>query len=89
MFDELAGSSMNLTEPNMAEILAGQLGKSVDVLDITAWQKSKLREIGLQTIGDVLRASEGKIQEAHYVGQKRSRQMRNAADAAVSEYLSG
>jgi hypothetical protein len=66
-----------------------QLAKPVSVLDISDWQRSKLLELGLDTIGDVLKATEEKLKEASYVGDARARRMRNAAVAAVLEYLSG
>lgn len=69
--------------------LREQLAKSNIVLDITAWQRAKLNELGLSTVGDVLSASEDGLKKAHYVGDKRARQMRNAAMASVLEYLSG
>ena len=71
------------------EALVVQLGKSIDVLDITDWQKSKLQELNLTTVGDVLKATEGDLKKAGYVGTVQARQMRNAAEAAVFEYLSG
>ncbi len=72
-----------------AFVLKAQLDKSVDVLDITDWQKAKLHELELETVGQVLEATEAKLKEASYVGDKRARRMRNAAVAAVLEYLSG
>ncbi len=69
--------------------LEEQLSKSNTVLDITPWQRSKLDALGLHTVGQVLDASEDKLKEAFYVGDKRARQMRNAALASVLEYLSG
>ena len=66
-----------------------QLLKSVDVLDITDWQRSKLIGLNLTTVGDVLGASEAKLKEATGIGDVRARRMRNAAVAAVLEYLSG
>lgn len=69
--------------------LGEQLAKSVSVLDISEWQRGKLLELGLNTIGDVLSATEAKLKEAAYVGDVRARRMRNAAVAAVLEYLSG
>lgn len=76
-------------EPDISAILHRQLSKPISVLDITDWQKEQLARLGLRTIGDVLRATETQLQEARYVGEKRSRRMRNAAIAAVYEYLSG
>lgn len=78
-FEELAGR----------DLLALQLGKPIDVLDITDWQRKRLEEMGLMSVGQVLAADETKLQEAHYVGEKRARRMRNAALAAVFEFLSG
>jgi hypothetical protein len=66
-----------------------QLEKPIAVLDLSDWQKSKLVELGLATVGDVLNATEEKLKEALYIGDVRARRMRNAAVAAVLEYLSG
>jgi hypothetical protein len=66
-----------------------QLAKSVSVLDLTSWQRSKLIELGLNTVGDVLKADENKLKKANYIGDIRARRMRNAAYVAVLEYLSG
>jgi hypothetical protein len=77
------------SEPNVDDILQKQLAKSIDELDIAYWQQQGLRKLGLMTIGDVLRSSEIKLMQIYYVGEKRSRRMRNAAIEAVYEYLSG
>lgn len=69
--------------------LRPQLEKSNRVLDITDYQRTKLNELQLITVGDVLAASEDKLKEAYYIGDVRARQMRNAAVASVLEYLSG
>jgi hypothetical protein len=69
--------------------LEARLKETIDVLDLTYFQKSKLRELNLSNIGEVLSASEAKFRTLHYVGHVRSRQMRNAAIVAVIEYLSG
>ena len=71
------------------QALDEQLEKSVRELDLTDWQKDTLCEIGLTTIRAVLQASEFDLQKARYVGEIRSRRMRNAALAAIYEYLSG
>lgn len=76
-------------EPEIGEVLRRQLDKSIEVLDITQWQQKGLRQLGLTTIGEVLHATETKLREISYVGEKRSRRMRNTAMAAVFEYLSG
>lgn len=66
-----------------------QLARGIDVLDLTDWQKDKLRELGLQTVQQVLEATEAQLKLAKYVGDVRARRMRNAAVASVLEYLSG
>lgn len=66
-----------------------QLEKPTSVLDITEYQRSKLTELSLLTVGSVLRATEAKLKEAYYIGDVRARRMRNAAVASVLEYLSG
>jgi hypothetical protein len=69
--------------------LTEQLSKPNTVLDISEWQRSKLNELKLLTVRAVLDAGEDRLKEAYYVGDKRARQMRNAAMASVLEYLSG
>ncbi len=69
--------------------LARQLAKSIDVLDLTSWQLGKLRELGLESVGSVLDATEDQLKEAKWIGNVRARRMRNAAVASVLEYLSG
>jgi hypothetical protein len=69
--------------------LEEQLARSIDILDLSAFQKTKLRELGLCTVREVLASTESDLQRTKWVGVKRSRQMRNAATAAVFEYLSG
>ncbi len=88
-YHSLLTSVPSFTEPEMGEVLTKQLSKPIEVLDISEWQKSTLHSLGLPTIGSVLHATETKLQEAAYVGEKRSRRIRNAAIAAVYEYLSG
>lgn len=90
------GSYQKLTEQisvsvheNISDLLKRQLEKGLDVLDITSWQKAQLRALGLLTVGDVLKVTETMLKRRQYVGDKRARQMRNAALAAVYEYLSG
>jgi hypothetical protein len=89
-FSELVNTRPSLDDDAVnAQALQAQLSKPVDVLDITDWQKLKLHELGMDTVGHVLSASEADLQKAYYIGDVRSRRMRNAAVAAVFEYLSG
>ncbi|WP_405449997.1 hypothetical protein OG350_24905 [Streptomyces achromogenes] len=72
------------------QALEAQLDRSIDYLDVTDFQRSKLKDdLGLRTIGEVLKSDEQVFKQAYYVGTKRARQMRNAAVTAVLEYLSG
>jgi hypothetical protein len=89
VYQSLLATSPTFSEPSVGAVLQQQLLKPLKVLDITEWQKSKLQELELVTVGDVLRASESMLQTLSYVGEKRSRRIRNAALAAVFEYLSG
>lgn len=88
-FDSLLKQVPNFVEPNISMILTRQLTKDINALDLTQWQIEKLTELGINTIGDILRVSETRLQEAYYVGEKRARRIRNTAMAAVYEYLSG
>jgi len=88
-FRSLAEETAVDTEGDIGFALEPQLQKAIDVLDLTPWQKEKLNELGLETVGDVLSASEEQLKLAKYVGDVRARRMKNAAVAAVLEYLSG
>lgn len=71
------------------QALEAQLERSVDCLDLTKFQLAKLKDLELTTIGQVLMSGEDDFKRAYYVGDKRARQIRNAAETAVLEYLSG
>lgn len=78
-----------ITNEGIGLALNLQLNRPITVLDLTGWQLEKLEELGLNTVRSVLNATEEKLKEANYVGDVRARRMRNAAIAAVLEYLSG
>lgn len=88
-YENLLEKLPTFSEPNMTDVLVQQLQKSITVLDLTPWQRERLESIGIGTVGDILKATETKLQEAQYIGEKRARRMRNAAITAVYEYLSG
>ncbi|MGB7406980.1 MAG: hypothetical protein WA908_00600 [Pontixanthobacter sp.] len=69
--------------------LEPQFAKPIRVLDLTHWQKEKLESLEIKTVGEVLEASEDDLKKGYYVGDVRARTMKNAAYAAVLEYLSG
>lgn len=88
-YKKLTDQAALITDEGVTLALNTQLDRPATVLDLTAWQLEKLAELGLNTVRDVLNASEAKLKEANYVGDVRARRMRNAAVAAVLEYLSG
>ncbi|HBC30861.1 MAG TPA: hypothetical protein DC024_06405 [Clostridiales bacterium] len=88
-FEPLRKSGLSENDIDLSMQLKTQLERSIDILDLTPWQKEKLHGEKLHTIGDVLRASESDIMKAYYVGGVRARQMKNSAYAAIYEYLAG
>lgn len=85
-FDDIKGAVVAQTGN---EMIVEQFKKSIDTLDLTAWQKGKLHEIEVNTIGELIEVEESKLKEAKYIANARARQMKNAAVAAVCEYLLG
>lgn len=55
------------------DILKEQLNKSIDLLDLTDWQKQKMHEIAINTIGELISAPENKLKQAKYIANVRSR----------------
>ncbi|MDF2803165.1 MAG: hypothetical protein K0S61_3068 [Anaerocolumna sp.] len=88
-FESLMSEVPNFSEPNMSTTLSMLLAQDIAVLDLTPWQMERLRLLNLHTVGNVLTATELMLQQVQYVGEKRARLIRNAAIAAVYEYLSG
>lgn len=82
--------SITLEGEDTLRTLNEQLNRPIDELDLTDWQKGQLKKSGISTVGQILRADESFfISRLYYVGPKRARRIKNAADAAVLEYLSG
>lgn len=88
-YKQLLDTAPSISSSQLPEIVSKQLGKDIVVLDLPAWQTEKLRSIGINTLKDIIDSTESKLKQIKYVGDKRSRRMRNAAMAAVYEYLSG
>lgn len=88
-FRSLAETVGTFKETDLSEILMTQLKKPVDVLDVTEYQKEEMRKIGLDSVGNALKAPEKEFQRILWVGPKRSRRMKNVVVASVLEYLSG
>jgi hypothetical protein len=88
-FGSLKDAVGDFEEADISKVLARELAKSTDALDLTDHQREGLRSIGLDTVGKALQASEAEFQKIDYVGPKRSRRMMNVVTASVLEYLSG
>jgi hypothetical protein len=89
-YQTIRNATVHLQGENMLQILRDQLARPVGELDLTDWQKSHLQEIGVSTVGQILKTDESFfIEKLRYVGPKRARRIKNSADAAVLEYLSG
>lgn len=71
------------------DALKKQLEKSIDLLELSDWQKQKMHEISINTIGELISASEDKLKQARYIADVRARTIKNAGIAAVCEYLLG
>lgn len=72
-----------------SDALKEQLGKNIDLLDLTGWQKQKMHEISIDTIGELISAPEERLKQAKYIADVRARTIKNAGIAAVCEYLLG
>jgi hypothetical protein len=88
-YTELIERAPVIQDINMKEVLKARLANSIEQLDLTPWMKSKLRDMELLTIGEVIMSSEDQLQETRLIGEKRARTIQNAALSAVYEYLSG
>ncbi|PKZ21191.1 hypothetical protein [Corynebacterium amycolatum] len=71
------------------EALKSRFEESTSILELTGFLRSALDELGLLTVGDVLRTSEEDFQTVRNIGEKRARRIKNAAETAVIEYVSG
>ncbi|MER6514505.1 AAA family ATPase [Nonomuraea sp. NPDC001636] len=89
LYEGIARLDIDKMDEERREFIKSQLGRSVDMLDLTAFAKSRLEQLGFDTVGKILAASESDFQQAKWIGPVRSRQMMNVATAAVMEYLSG
>jgi len=81
--------NVGFSETDIAVELARELEKSIDVLDLTDFQRQALKSVGIDTVRKALQSSEQDFRKADYIGPVRSRKMMNVASASVLEYLSG
>ena len=72
-----------------SDTLQEQLNKGVDLLDLTDWQKQKLHELSINTIGELIDTPEERLKKVKYIADVRARNIKNAGIAAVCEYLLG
>jgi hypothetical protein len=86
-FEGLEAESVVFGQDN--EVLNEMLDRSIDNLDLTEFKKMRLRQQNITTIGEVLDSSEEILKQGYYVGDVRARKIKNAAQAAVMEYLHG
>lgn len=89
VFQPIQDFRLDDIESGESGALRARLSAPAQELDLTNFQRKKLAELHIETIGQVLEADESEFKKAYYVGSTRARQMRNAAIAAVTEYLSG
>ncbi|MFE6481434.1 P-loop NTPase fold protein [Streptomyces sp. NPDC057757] len=89
LYESIARLDVEKMDEERQEFIKSQLGRTVDELDMTAFARGRLKELGFDTVGKILAASEADFQQAKWVGPVRSRQMMNIATTAVMEYLSG
>ena len=89
VFNDIKDKLQAIQDNDMAKSLELQISKPLDVLDLSYKMKNKLREVGLNSVKDVLNAPEEKLKEASYVGDKRARRMKQVALTSVYEYLIG
>jgi len=89
IFSGLTSVIGDFQENDISEVLVRELAKTIDVLDLTEYQKSGLRSIEINTVGSALQASEYDFQRIDYIGPKRSRKMMNVVTSSILEYLSG
>lgn len=86
-FEDIKDIKVNVDLDNSSEDLLKLLSKSIDELQLTMWQKDNLKSIGVITIKDLLLIEETDLKKIYYVGDYKSRQMKNIAMAAMFEYL--
>ena len=88
-YEPLMSKKITAMETSSNQFLQDQLSKSIDCLDLTDWQKEKLHSVSINTIGELAASDESVVMNAYYVGEVRAKRMKNAAYAALFEYLLG
>ncbi|MEU2089680.1 ORC-CDC6 family AAA ATPase [Nocardia beijingensis] len=88
-YGRIAKLDVEKMDTERRNFIKSQLDRTVDKLDMTAFSRQRLKDLGFDTVGKILAASEEDFQQAKWVGPVRARQMMNIATAAVMEHLSG
>ena len=88
-YDAIAKLDVEKMDEVRREFVKSQLDKSINNLDMTDFARRRLVDLGFDTVGKILAATEDDFQQAKWIGPVRSRQMMNIATAAVMEHLSG
>jgi len=65
------------------------LEKDIEVLDLSAALKKRLRESGFTSVRRVFEATPEEIDAIPYVGEARAQTIRSAVEAAVDEFFAG
>ena len=79
----------DIQEVDMTNVLREHLKLDIGYLDLTPWQIDKIRSVSINTLGELLGADESALMKASYIAGKRARSIKNAAYAAVYEFLLG
>ncbi|WP_028594644.1 helix-hairpin-helix domain-containing protein [Paenibacillus assamensis] len=74
---------------NFNDVIERVLEIPVDFLDISDYQRIKIKSVGFDTLGDILNGDEDDLQRAEQIGPKRARRIYNVAYNATMEYFSG
>ncbi|MCG5243319.1 hypothetical protein ACIU1J_04815 [Azospirillum doebereinerae] len=90
VFEKVAFKKVVSEDMLSATVVRQQLNRSVDVLDLSDWQKKTLKGNGYGIVENILQAGEEALRSnIRGIGEVRSRQIVNAAKSAILEYLLG
>lgn len=74
---------------NFNDVIERVLEIPISELDITDYQRDKIKAAGFDSLGDILNGDEEDLQRAEQIGPKRARKIWNVAYNATMEYFSG
>lgn len=76
-------------EADSNEVISHICEQDISSLDISYSMQKRLKDHGLNTIGQVLAKSETELRQIPYIGYVRSRRINNLVYNAILEYISG